>query len=74
MTAGNDSSNSWLKREKALLHLVGARLTSVQFVLDYLIFGFEEKGALTTLVWPEVIQGASASKLVRPDIETACAA
>jgi hypothetical protein len=63
MTAANDSSNSWLEREKALLHLVGARLTSVQFVLDYLILGFDEKGALTTLVWPEVVQGASVNKL-----------
>lgn len=62
MTAANDSSNSWLEREKALLHLVGARLTSVQFVLDYLILGFDEKGALTTLVWPELVQGASVSK------------
>jgi len=34
--------------------IVGARLTSVQFVLDYLILGFDERGALTTLVWPEI--------------------
>jgi len=34
--------------------VLGARLTSVDFVLDYLILGFDEKGALTTLVWPEV--------------------
>ena len=32
----------------------GARLTSVQFVLDYLILGFDEKGALTVLVWPDI--------------------
>jgi hypothetical protein len=32
----------------------GARLTSVQFVLDYLILGFDAKGALTVLVWPEI--------------------
>ena len=61
MTAASDSSNSWLEREKALLHLVGARLTSVQFVLDYLILGFDEKGALTTLVWPEIVQGDNVS-------------
>lgn len=37
----------------ALGRSVGARLASVDFVLDYLILGFDEKGALTTLVWPE---------------------
>ncbi len=66
MTAANDSSNSWLEREKALLHLVGARLTSVQFVLDYLILGFDEKGALTTLVWPEIVQGANVARFGSP--------
>lgn len=41
---------------RKLLHEIrGARLTSVQFVLNYLILGFDEKGALTTLVWPEII-------------------
>jgi hypothetical protein len=40
----------------------GARLTSVQFVLDYLILGFDERGALTTLVWPEIHQGGMATK------------
>ena len=61
MTAPSDSSNSRLGRDKVLLHLLGARLTSVQFVLDYLILGFDAKGALTTLVWPEIVQGASVS-------------
>jgi hypothetical protein len=42
--------------ERGLARLSGARLTSVQFVLDYLILGFDEKGALTTLVWPQVIE------------------
>jgi hypothetical protein len=42
--------------------LIGARLTSVQFVLEYLILGFDEKGALTTLVWPELIE---ANRLLR---------
>jgi hypothetical protein len=37
-----------------LSRIVSARLTSVDFVLDYLILGFDERGALTTLVWPEV--------------------
>jgi hypothetical protein len=62
MTAANDSSKSRVEREKLLLHLVGARLTSVDFVLDYLILGFDEKGALTTLVWPEIVQGANVSR------------
>jgi hypothetical protein len=35
----------------------GARLTSVQFVLDYLILGFDAKGALTVLVWPDIYRG-----------------
>jgi len=29
----------------------------VRFVLDYLILGFDEKGALPTLVWPEIYNG-----------------
>jgi hypothetical protein len=41
--------------EELLRTICGARLSSVQFVLDYLILGFDEKGALTTLVWPEVV-------------------
>jgi hypothetical protein len=32
-------------------------LTSVQFILNYLILGFDERGALTTLVWPELYHG-----------------
>lgn len=47
---------SWLDRQKALLRLIGSRLTSVQFVLEYLILGFDERGALTTLVWPELVE------------------
>lgn len=43
------------QRQKALLLIVGAKLTSVQFVLNYLILGFDERGAYTTLVWPELI-------------------
>jgi hypothetical protein len=34
--------------------IIGARLTSVQFIMDYLILGFDAKGALTTVVWPEL--------------------
>lgn len=56
-----NSGNS-LSAEKALKRIEGARLTSVQFVLDYLIIGFDEKGALTSLVWPEIIQGDHSSK------------
>ena len=40
--------------KRLLSEIRGARLSSVQFVLDYLILGFDEKGALTTLVWPEL--------------------
>jgi len=48
--------------KKLLLEIRGARLSSVQFVLDYLILGFDEKGALTTLVWPEITsEGATLS-------------
>lgn len=45
------------EQEEALSRLVGARLTSVQFILNYLIIGFDERGALTTLVWPATIDG-----------------
>ena len=44
-----------IDQQNALARLVGARLTSVQFVLDYLILGFDEKGAMTCLVWPELV-------------------
>jgi hypothetical protein len=44
----------------------GARLSSVQFVLEYLILGFDEKGALTTLVWPEVAEGGGTSTFGMP--------
>ncbi len=48
---------SWAEQEEALSRLIGARLTSVQFVMNYLILGFDERGALTCLVWPEIIEG-----------------
>jgi|HubBroStandDraft_4_1064222.scaffolds.fasta_scaffold124120_1 hypothetical protein len=48
--------------EASLQSICGARLTSVQFVLDYLILGFDGKGALTTLVWPEI---SSSNTVVR---------
>jgi hypothetical protein len=53
----NDKDSNWLKKEEALARLMGARLTSVQFILNYLILGFDEKGSLTTFVWPEISQG-----------------
>jgi hypothetical protein len=53
MTNGG-SIRTLIARQEALSKLVGARLTSVQFVLNYLILGFDEKGALTTLVWPKL--------------------
>ena len=45
-----------------LARIVGARLTSVDFVMDYLILGFDGKGALTTLVWPEIFTEGSILK------------
>jgi hypothetical protein len=54
--------NSEQDGEKALQRILGARLTSVQFVLDYLILGFDEKGALTSLVWPEIVQSDGVTK------------
>jgi hypothetical protein len=50
----NDTESALVKKEEAIARLIGARLTSVQFILNYLILGFDEKGALTTLVWPEI--------------------
>ncbi|MFY9680594.1 MAG: hypothetical protein WA424_09330 [Candidatus Sulfotelmatobacter sp.] len=46
-------------RNSVLARIVGARLTSVDFVMDYLILGFDGKGALTTLVWPEIFTDGS---------------
>ncbi|HEU5180504.1 MAG TPA: hypothetical protein VFW45_06915 [Candidatus Polarisedimenticolia bacterium] len=37
--------------------IVGGTLSSVQFVMSYLILGFDSQGALTTLVWPEITIG-----------------
>ena len=41
--------------EKIVSLINGSRLSSIQFVLDYLIFGFDERGALTSLVWPTLL-------------------
>jgi hypothetical protein len=50
-------SETKTEKEEALLAKVcGHRLTSVDFVLDYLILGFDGKGALTTMVWPEILE------------------
>ncbi len=35
--------------------LIGLRLSSVNFVLDYLIMDFDGRGAMTALGWPEVL-------------------
>ena len=48
------NENEKKRGEELLQTICGARLSSVQFVLDYLILGFDEKGALTALVWPEI--------------------
>jgi hypothetical protein len=46
----DEANSARAQKEKALSRLAGARLTSVQFILNYLILGFDERGALTTLV------------------------
>lgn len=48
-------TNSDADEAGILKQVVGARLTSVCFVMDYLILGFDERGALTSLVWPEIM-------------------
>jgi hypothetical protein len=50
---GNGGEVDLAAGRETFRRIVGARLTSVQFVLNYLIIGFDERGALTTLVWPE---------------------
>jgi hypothetical protein len=51
---------------KLLSEIIGARLSSVQFVMDYLILGFDAKGALTTLVWPEIISAEQETEFGMP--------
>jgi hypothetical protein len=63
MTATQRPRDSWLDRNNGLLRIVGARLSSVQFVLNYLILGFDEKGGLTSLVWPEAIRAGRSLKM-----------
>jgi hypothetical protein len=45
------------KSGSPIQRIEGARLTSVQFVLNYLILGFDAKGAITVLVWPDIYRG-----------------
>ena len=49
------------KLNDEIQRVMGARLMSVQFILDYLILGFDEHGALTLLVWPEIIDNGTTS-------------
>jgi hypothetical protein len=56
MTNNADNDRTSLEAGRGLLRIVGARLTSVQFILNYLILGFDERGALTTLVWPQILK------------------
>lgn len=44
-----------------LRQLFGSRLTSVIFVLDYVIIGFEGGRALTLLLWPTIYKDAQRS-------------
>ena len=52
--------------ESVFSRIIGARLSSVQFVMDYLILGFDGKGALTTLVWPEISTAGQAFRFGMP--------
>jgi len=56
--------NAEVEQGKAVFsRIIGARLSSVDFVMDYLILGFDGKGALTSLVWPEIfLSGGSVLK------------
>ena len=49
-----DAGASSASKDGGIGRIIGAQLTSIQFVLDYLILRFDEEGALTTLVWPEL--------------------
>jgi hypothetical protein len=54
-----EMGNTKVEQGAAVLsRIIGARLSSVDFVMDYLILGFDGKGALTSLVWPEIISNA----------------
>ena len=55
MTASDKPATTWLDRNHGLLRIVGTRLTSVQFMLDHLVLVFEDKGTLTTRVWPDIV-------------------
>ena len=56
-------NDSGLKNGATLIQLIcGGRLTSVDFVLNYLVLGFDHRGALTALVWPEICGGENTVK------------
>jgi hypothetical protein len=58
-----NSSEAEIKAGEELLNRIcNFRLTSVEFVLNYLILGFDGQGALTTLVWPEIVDGENSLK------------
>ena len=52
--------------EAVLKCIVDAPLTSVDFVLDHLILGFDSKGALTIPVWPEVVTRETSNRFGEP--------
>lgn len=54
---GTKSAKGSQSGKDSLQRIVGAQLSSVQFVMDYLIVGFGPQGALTALVWPEIHDG-----------------
>ena len=51
---------------EALSHIVEGELSSVQFVMDYLILGFEPRGAVTSLIWPEIVSGETITTFGSP--------
>jgi hypothetical protein len=55
MSTSDKPATTWLDRNQGLLRIVGARLTAVHFLLDHLVLVFDDKGALTTRVWPDIV-------------------
>lgn len=51
---------------EALSHIVEGQLSSVQFVMDYLIIGFEPRAAMTSLIWPEIVSGEDTTRFGSP--------
>lgn len=46
--------SEWESQQDALSRIVGSKISFMQFILDYLIIGFSENGAMSVFVWPEL--------------------